>query len=112
LEFFQEFFHSNEKDSIIAPFCKHGLSIDNKHEILGQSDIHLIQEMYGQPKSILFNSKTAKVAVKQSPTESLKGQGIFTWKLKHFGENFDENFQMLLAKLSEKNMLEFLKREF
>jgi len=49
----------------MAPFYKHGFSTDNK-EILGPTDIRLIQQIYGKPKNIVFNSRTATVVVKQS----------------------------------------------
>jgi len=37
---------------------------------------------------------------------------IFTFKSKYFGENFDDELKKLLAKAFEKNVPEFLKREF
>jgi len=47
-------FHSNQADSVMAPFYKHGFSSENKHELLGESDIHLIQETCRKPKSVVF----------------------------------------------------------
>ena len=44
--------HSYEKDSVMAPFSKHGCSTENKHEILSESDKALIQQIYEKPKTI------------------------------------------------------------
>lgn len=48
--------HSAEKDSVMTPICKHGFSVDNKHEILGESNKVLIREMYSEPKNIVIDS--------------------------------------------------------
>jgi len=37
-----EMYHSNQADSVMTPFYKHGFSTDNKHEILGESGKALI----------------------------------------------------------------------
>ena len=62
-------FHSNEKDSVMAPFHKHGYSTENKHEILSERDIKLIQQMYGKPETIqvraVYNSERAKVMIRK-----------------------------------------------
>jgi len=43
--------NSTDKDSVMAPFYKHAFSVENKHEILEESDNVLIQEMYGEGRS-------------------------------------------------------------
>jgi len=86
-------FHSNEKDSAMAPFHKHGFSTENKREILSERDIKLIQQMYGKPETIqvraVYNSKRAKVMimkiVKTSKPEKVKV--VFTQKPRFFSEN-------------------------
>lgn len=45
-------FQSKEKDSVMAHFYKHVFSIEYKHEILGEKDKALIQQLYGKPKSV------------------------------------------------------------
>ena len=72
---------------------QHRFFIENKHEILGESDKKLIQEMYGEPKNILYNSKTAKVKVNESSQKQGKIKIIFTLKSRIFGEYFEENFK-------------------
>jgi len=36
----------------MTPFYKRGFSTENKHEILGESDKTLIQQMYGKAKTV------------------------------------------------------------
>jgi len=60
-------------------------SFKNKNEVLGEINKNLIQEMYGKPKSILYNSKTVKTTVKESPNKH--GKVSFIFKRKYFGEN-------------------------
>jgi len=80
-------FHSNEKDSVMTPFYKHGFSIENKYEIPGESDKALIQQMYGKTKRMearaVFNSKKEKV-MERRPPEPGKVKIVFTLKSKHF----------------------------
>jgi len=71
---------------------KHGFSVDNKHEILGESEKKLIQQIYGKPVTERYYSKFANVTVKQSPNKYGKVKVIFIFKPKRFGEHFDENF--------------------
>jgi len=59
-----------------------------------------------QHLNLMFNKKTSNYNL-GNPQEDLR-----MYKPKHFGKNFEANFQSLTAKLSEKNMPEFLKREF
>jgi len=70
-----EIFHSNEKDSVMTRFHKHGFSTENKLEILGESDIKLIQEMYSKPKTVelraVFNSIKAKVMIRKIVENSM-----------------------------------------
>jgi len=61
-------FHSTEKDSVMAPFYKHRFSTKNIHEMLGESDKKLIQQMYGKPQTVemraVLNTKKAKVMIR------------------------------------------------
>jgi len=62
-------YHSNEKDSVMIPFHKHGRFLtENMHEIPVESDKAPLQHMYDIPtegKSVevraVFYSKKAKV---------------------------------------------------
>ena len=56
------------------------------------------------------NWKKSRSKKAQTNTERVKI--MFTFKSKYFGENFDDKFETLLGKGSEKNVPEFLKREF
>jgi len=72
---------------------KPGFSIENKNEILSESDIETVQEMYGAAKNVIitaiFNSKQAKVMIKKIEKDSKpeKVKIISTLKPKHFGED-------------------------
>ena len=90
-------YHCNEKDSVMAPFQKHGFSTENKHEILSESYKALIQQMYGKPTEGLtvevkavFNSKKAKVMIrtiiKNSKPEKVKVKVVFTFKPRFFAK--------------------------
>jgi len=59
-----EIFHSNEEDSIMVSYYKHGFSTDDKNETLGDSDTALIRQEYGKPKIVVHSSKKAKVVFK------------------------------------------------
>jgi len=101
-------------------FCKHGFSVENTYEMLGKSDIKLIQEIYGKPKPALaiavFNSKNAKVMVKEtiknSKPENIKI--VFTLKPRHFPDNTnsipEESFQRFLTRIAGRPMGEFLEQ--
>ena len=86
-------FHNTEdKDSIIIPIYKPGFSVENKNNILSESDIKTVPEMYGAAKHVIvmaiFNSNKAKVMIKNmkkySKTKRVKI--IYTLKPKHFSE--------------------------
>jgi len=62
-------FHNTEdKDGIMQPIYKPGLSVENKNKILSESDIKTVQKMYGAAKRVIFtaifNSNKAKVIIK------------------------------------------------
>ena len=86
-------FHCNKKDSVMQPFYQHGFSVENKNEILGQSDIENIQEMYGKIKTVevraIYNSKKAKIMIRMTvkPSKSKKAKIIFTLKPSFFSES-------------------------
>ena len=110
----------------MTAFYEHRFSTENKHEILGESDINLGQELYGKPtegKSVevraIFNSKKAKVLLRNfffnSKPEKVKI--VFTLKPTFFtevsgtsgdtgnAENSkttvsEDTFKILLAKLT------------
>jgi len=44
--------HSNERDSVMTHFSKHGFSVENKEEIFGESYTKSIKEMHGKPKNV------------------------------------------------------------
>jgi len=62
-------FHNTEdKDSIMRPIYQPGFSVENKNNILSESDIKTVREMYGAAKHVIvttiFNSNKAKVMIK------------------------------------------------
>jgi len=84
---------------------KPGFSVENKNNILSESDIKTVQEMYGAAKHVIvtaiFNSNKAKVMVKniKKDSKAKRVKIIYTFKQKHFSENLDisdESFQSLL----------------
>jgi len=115
-------FHNTEdKDSIMRPIYKPGFSVENKNEILSESDIKTVQEMYGAAKHVIvaaiFNSNKAKVMIKKidrgSKTKRVKI--IYTLKPKHFSEDLnisDESFKNLLKRLADMNHAEFVADNF
>jgi len=115
-------FHNAEgKDSIMQPIYKPGFSAENKNEILSESDIKTVQEMYGAAKNVIvtaiFNSKQAKVMIKRIAKDSKtkRVKIIYTLKPKHFGEDSDiseESFATLLKKLADINHAEFVADNF
>jgi len=86
-------FHNTEdKDSIMQPIYKPGLSVENKNKILSESDLKTVQEMYGAAKHVIFtaifNSNKAKVIIEKYK-KGLKDKRvkiIYTLKPKHFGK--------------------------
>jgi len=44
---------SAEQGSIFVLLYRHGFSKENKYEILGESDIKLIQQINGKPQSVV-----------------------------------------------------------
>jgi len=89
----------------MTPFYKHDFSVENRHEILGETDKKLTQEMYCNSKSVevraVFNTKKAKVMVRP-PLQPRKIKMIITLKPKLFSGDRDGNVQKLMARLSQK----------
>jgi len=115
-------FHNTEdKYSVMQPICKPGFSVENKNNILSESDIKTVREMYGAAKHVIvmaiFNSNKAKVTIKkiEKDTKTKRVKIIYTLKPKHFGEDSDisdESFQSLLKKLDDMNHAEFVAENF
>jgi len=115
-------FHNTEdKDSIMQPIYKPGFSVEKKNNILSESGIKTVREMYGAAKHVIvtaiFNSNKAKVMIKNikkdSKTKRLKI--IYTLKPKHFSEDSDisdESFENLLKRLADMNHSEFVAENF
>jgi len=53
----------------MQPIYKLGFSVENKNNILSESDIKIVREMYGAAKHVIvtaiFNSNKAKVMIKK-----------------------------------------------
>ena len=105
----------------MRPIYKPGFSVENKNEILSESDIKTVQEMYGAAKHVIvaaiFNSNKAKVMIKKidrgSKTKRVKI--IYTLKPNHFSEDLnisDESFKNLLKRLADMNHAEFVADNF
>ena len=58
----------------MQPIYKPGFSVENKNNILSESDIKTAQEMYGTAKHVIvtaiFNSNKAKVMIKNTKKDS------------------------------------------
>jgi len=70
--------NTEDKDSVMQPIYYPGFSVKNKNEILSESDIQTVQEMYGAAKNVIvtaiFNSNKAKVMIKKlKKTQRQKG---------------------------------------
>jgi len=97
-----------------------GFSVENQNNVLSESDIKTVKEMYGAEKHVIvtaiFNSKKVKVIIKNINKDSKTKQVkiLYTLKPKHFGvENIsDESFQSLLKKLAQMNHSEFVADNF
>jgi len=115
-------FHNTEdKDSIVQTIYKPGFSIENKNNILSESDIQTVQEMYGATKHVIvtaiFNSKQAEVMIRKilQGSKTKKVKIIYTLKPKHFSEDLnisEESFKNLLKKLAEMKHAEFVAENF
>ena len=115
-------FHNTEdKDSVMQPIYKPGVSVENKNKILSESDKQTTQEMHGAAKKVMvtaiFNSKQAKVMIRKilQGSKTKKVKIIYTLKPKHFSENLeisDESFQTLLQKLAKLDHAEFVVENF
>ena len=111
-------FHNTEdKDSIMHTIYKPGFSVENKNNILSESDIKTVKEMYGAAKhaivTAIFNSNKAKV-IRKIGSKTKKVKIIYILKPKHFSEEniSDESFQSLLKKLAHMNHSEFVAENF
>jgi len=75
----------------MTPFYKREFSTENKHEILGESDKTLIQQMYGKAKTVevraVFNSKTAKVTIRKIVKKSKPEKVKIVFTLRYFLKN-------------------------
>jgi len=105
----------------MQPIYKSGFSVENKNEILSESDIKTVQEMYGAAKNVkvtaIFNSKKAKVMIKKIEKDSKPKEVkiVFTIKPKHFNETGDiseESFKILLKKLADMDHSAFMAENF
>ena len=115
-------FHNTEdKDSVMQPIYSPGFSVKHKKEILSESDIQSVQEMYGAAKNVIvtaiFNSNKAKVMIRkiEKDTKTKRVKIIYTMKPKHFSENSDisnKSFQSLLKKLTDMDHDAFVDENF
>jgi len=104
----------------MQPIYNPGFLVENKNNILSESDKQTVQEMYGAAKHLIvtaiFNSNKAKVMIKNikedSKTKRLKL--IYTLKPKHFSEEkiSVESFENLLKRLADINHAEFVAENF
>jgi len=114
-------FHNTEdKDSVMQPIYNPGFSVENKNNILSESDIKTVKEMYGSVKhaivTAIFNSNKAKVMIKniKKDSKTKRVEIIYTLKPKHFGEeNISvESFENLMKRLADMNHAEFVAENF
>ena len=104
----------------MQPVYKPGVSAENKNKILSESDIQMVQEMYGAAKNVIvtaiFNSYKAKVMIKkiEKDTKEKRVKIIYTLKPKYFGkENVsDKSFEYLLKRLADMNHAKFVAENF
>jgi len=115
-------FHNTEdEDSIMQSICKPGFNVENKDNILSESDIKTVQEMYCAAKDVIvtaiFNSNKAKVMIRkiEKDTKTKRVKILYTLKPKHFSEDSDisdETFKNLLKRLADMNHAEFVAENF
>jgi len=114
-------FHNTEdKYSILHPIYKPGFSVENKNNILSESDIKTVLEMYGTVKHVvvmaIFTSNKAKGMIKtiKKDSNAKTVKIIYTLKPKHFSEeNISvESFENLLKRLADMNHVEFVADNF
>jgi len=78
--------HSAERSFAMAPIYKHGFSTENKHEILSERDVKLIQQIYGKPKTVdvraVYNSEKVKVMIRKRFNHSRPDKVKFVFTLK------------------------------
>jgi len=104
----------------MQPIYKPGFSVENKNNILSESDIKTVREMYGAAKHVIvtaiFNSDKAKVLIKNKKKDSKtkRVKIIYTLKPKHFSEEniSEESFENLLKRLADMNQAEFVAENF
>ena len=104
----------------MQPIYKPGFSVENKNNILSESDIKTAQEMYGTAKHVIvtaiFNSNKAKVMIKniKKDSKTKRVKIIYTLKPKHFSEeNISvESFKNLLKRLDDMIHAEFIAENF
>jgi len=115
-------FHNTEdKDSIMRPIYQTGFSIENKNNILSESDIQTVQEMYGAAKHVIvtafFNSNKAKVMIRkiEKGAKTKRAKIIYILKPKHFSEDSDiadESLKNLLKELADMDHEAFVAENF
>ena len=114
-------FHSTEdNDGIMHQIYKPGFSVENKNNLLSESDMKTVKEMYGVSKHVIvtaiFNSNKAKLMNKNIKQDSKTNRVkiIYTLKPKHFSEeNISvESFENLLKRLAYMNHAEFVAENF
>jgi len=104
----------------MQPIYKPGFSVENVNNMLSESDIKTVREMYGTAKHVIvmaiFNSNKAKVMIKniKKDSKTKKVKIIYTLKPKPFSEeNISvESFENLLKRLADMNHAEFVAENF
>ena len=104
----------------MQPIYKPGFSVENKNEILSESNKQTVQEMYGAAKHVIvtaiFNSNKAKVTIRkiEKDTKTKRVKIIYTLKSKHFSEEniSEESFKNLLKKLANVDHEAFVAENF
>jgi len=115
-------FHNTEdKNSIMQPIYQPGFSVENKNNILSESDIQTVQEMYGIAKhvivTVIFNSNKANAMIRkiEKDTKTKTEKIIYTLEPKHFSEDsdiVDESFKKLLKELADMDHEAFVAENF